>query len=202
MVKRAIAAVIALVLSIVLVFGTAVRADATRGCVLDILGIKVCGTLLTPLPTVRVTLPPVRVTTTVNVPGPTRTITLPAAPGATKTVLVMVPGQSVTKTAQPQVGPTVGPGTKTISVSPSGQTPHTHGTIGPSKQHEPFFTFGSPKGATRTVGVGLLSLLALVAIILAGMAYAFRVGQRTALDKDTNFMREVLESTVRRGKHS
>lgn len=203
MIRKSIAGVLALVLTVVLMFGTAVRADATQGCILDVLGIKVCGTLLTPLPTVRVTLPPVLVT--VNVPGPTRTVTLPGLPGATKTVLVTVPGQTVTRTSQPQAGPTVGPGTssestvtKTVTVSSSGHRDHTRGTIIHSKPSPLFNVTGHARTAA---GIGLLSLLALIGIILAGMAYAFRVGRRSKDNEDVAFMRALLDSVKSRGAH-
>lgn len=219
---RAVSIVVAIVLALVLTFSTASSASAERGCVLDILGIKVCGELLTPLPTVTVTLPPpppVTVKVTVpGPPGPTRTITAPTLPGVpqpTKTVTVIRPGATATttKTSQPEAGPTIGPtkgpgltnqstATKTVTVSPSGQPVPTHGTLGPQAEHKPFFNLDTPAGVSRTVGFGLLSLLALLVIILAGMAYAFRLGRRSQQDEDTNFIREVLDSMKSRGRHS
>jgi len=132
-------------------------------------------------------------------------VTIPGAP-----VTLSGPTATVTKTAAPLPGPTIGPGvpqstiTKTETVSPSGQPSPTRGTLGPgdTAEHEPFFNLESPGGVSRTVGIGLLSLLALVAIILAGMGWAFNEGRQSAFKEDTNFMREVLDRVKSRGKHS
>lgn len=209
-------AIFSAILAFLFVVGTAASADAAQpppqGCIINLLGIKVCGELLSPLPTVTVTVRPPPVRVTVNVPGPTRFITLPGQPGQTRTVTV--PGPTTTRTvpgpsAGPSVGPTMAPtqqsqATKTVTVSPSGQPSPTRGTLGPgdTTEHEPFITLDTPSGVARTVGFGLLSLLALVAIVLLGMAYAFQVGRRSKEDEDTNFMREVLDSVKSRGRHS
>src|SRR5690348_10896637 len=107
--RRVISCLLAVVLIVVVVCSTAAYAFADRGCVVDVLGIKVCGELLTPLPTVHVTnlitAPPVTISIkapgeTVTVGGPTHTVT---QPGATTTVY----------------GPT-GP-TRTVTIQPSSQ---------------------------------------------------------------------------------
>lgn len=207
---------VAFILACVLALAPVGSASATTGCVLDVLGIKVCGKLLTPLPTVTVTLPPVHTTVTVRVPGPTvtKTVRLPGST-VTKTVTVNQPGQvppPVTKTVN--AGPTQGPdrqttvtktATQSVTVSPSGQPTHTHGTIAPSNTpvpHLPLFNFGNTPTVVKA-GIGLLSLIFILACILLGMLYAFRLGYNAKGKEDTNFLREVLDSAkVGRGKHS
>ena len=201
-----------------------VPAQADQGCVVDVVGVKVCGTILNqPLPeVVTVTktlppLPPIRVPgPTVFVPGPTRTVTsaprhLPGptiyVPGPTRTVYspgvkttlrgpqpTMLPSPAVTTTKF--IENTV---TETQTASRRGGT--QSGTIRPDGHSFislPPVTLSAPEA----VGVGVVSLLALVGLIMIAMYGGYAIGYKDKEKKDTNFMRALLDTVKSQGKHS
>lgn len=147
--RHVLSAVVATFLAVVLIVGTAFAASPadstpvtqdTQACIINVLGIKVCGTLLgQPLPpVVTVTVPPV---TLPPIVGPTRTVTVTPEPvRVTETVrpapvrvTERVSGPTVTASPQPQPtatatvtksGPTqtatVNPPAATVTVRPNG----------------------------------------------------------------------------------
>jgi hypothetical protein len=153
-------------LTAILTLFTAPPASAERGCVIDVLGIKVCGELLTPLPTVTIKPDPI------VVPGPT--VTLPPKPPVTITVpgpteTVTIPGPTSTVTAQPNnPGPSQAPTvTVTPEAVPTGQPTPTRGTVTPTPEQpdEPRTnteTRTKTETIVRNVAIGGLVVLALV----------------------------------------
>lgn len=167
------------------------------------------------LPTI---LPTVRVTIRVGVPGPTKTVTAHAAPQrVTRTQTVRVPGPTVfvpgpTRTiAPPPVtrtvetpGPTVTVGGSPNSTPNSSQSPPSEtggrqdtnegGTIIPGGPID----FGDDTASPAEVGIGILSVLAAVALILAALYGGYVLGYKDKEGKDTDFMRTLLDTAKRR----
>lgn len=201
-----------------------------QGCILDIsgtIGLVICGGEIIdrlPLPTITIkgptiTLPPLppvtirppRVTETVTVPGPTTVVT--QAPGGTETVYVVEtvvgPTSNVTvsttetTTARPSDGPTqtVTEQTETtVTASPTRQPEPDDGKVEPEP---PAVDLGDGKTTIVEAGLGVLSLLALVGLILLGLYAGYVLGYKDRENKDTKFMRALLEqASLRRGKHS
>lgn len=189
----------ALFAAALLILTTPSTASAAEGCVINVAGIKVCGELLGPLPTVTVhpdpiripgptvTLPPNTVPgPTIKVPGPTVTVTAPPAPGSTSTV---------TATPAP-VGPSSLP-------TPTGQPSPTRGTVTPSQQPEqntsPDDTRTKTETIVRYVTLGTLLTLALVALGILGLFLGYAMGQKDAQRNEDDFLKSLL-SYVRGGK--
>lgn len=107
--------------------------QATEGCVINVLGIKVCGTLLNqPLPeVVTVTAPPVTLPpATVTLPGQTHTVTIRPDPVRVTETITPAPvrvTETVTAPSQPQATATatvterVPQATATTTIRPNGQ---------------------------------------------------------------------------------
>lgn len=145
-------------------------------------------------PTTNVTLPPIRTTQTVTVPGPTKTVQVP---GQTQTIAD--PAQTVTQTVRPTNGPSALPtatqtvttdsgltSTTTITVSPVQPTP-TSGTLDPDSGP----LKNVPPVVIKTgVGVGIIALLAL--LILLGMYGGYYLGYKDSDKADANFFRALL----------
>lgn len=210
----------------------AAEAQDTQGCVVNTLGVKVCGTLLgQPLPEVAtitvqgptVTVPPVTVTDVVTVrpdpirltetirPDPVRTtetVTLPPAPQATVTVTENADGTPIaTSTPQPTVTETVRPNgepvptvTQTVTEEPeqvTRQDPDESGSIEPEQDDEPFFSpdvdFDFTDPTITEAGIGLLSALLLIGLIMGSMLYGFHRGRKSEQSGEADFLRTLLD---------
>lgn len=193
-----------LVLTLVAVLGLTPAAEAAPGCVVNVAGVKVCGELVgQPLPeVVTVTVRPdpiVRPGPTVTVPGPTRTVT----------VTEVEPGDTVTVTERPapSAGPTSAPRTsvptqtvtETLVPDGGGQTTPPSATMEDDKPLVDIPDIDSPAGA---VGIGLLSLVAILLITMFGMWLGYYMGRKRKEEEDTSFMRALLdESKIHRRRH-
>jgi len=210
--KRLAALVLALLLTAVLSLYPA-PARAETGCLINLLGIKVCGTLIgQPLPevvTVTVRPDPIRI------PGPTSTVTVTPAPqvkevrvpGPTTFVTDPVPGPTVTRTPQAVPTQTVTAPVETVTVTPDPrQEPEGRDKID-NEEDSGFFSDEVDPGDGETtvaeVGIGTLTLLALVGLLLFTLYAGYIMGYRDREAKDTNFIRAVLDSSkISRGQHS
>jgi hypothetical protein len=164
-----------------------------------------------PTRTRTLTLPPIvetiirpRRTVTIELPG--ETIRLPE-----ETITVTRPESTVTIRQDVIQTGTASPVTSVTTLSTSqsvstGQETVTHGTVVPT----PVPTI-VPKerriqlpGVTvfQAAGIGLLSLLALVGLILLGMWGGYVLGFKNAERENTNFLRALRDSFGSRGKHS
>lgn len=143
-------------------------------------------TIEIPGPTVTEVPNPIVKTEEVVVPGPTETIYIqqpppPAQPVETRTVEVPGPTTTVTATSPPQ---------------PSGQTTPEGGTI--EADTGPMIDFGDGDTTPAEVGIGILTLLALVGILLLAMYAGYILGYKDKERTDTNFMRALLDSVKTR----
>lgn len=194
--RRLFLAVLALLLTFVLVLMPS-TSSATPGCVITAGGLKVCGELLgQPLPAViTVTVTPDPVT----LPGPTSTTTVHPPP-----VTVTLPGPVTTTTAmetpQPQIvtvtPDAVPPVTQTTTIdNPStGQPTPSHGTIGTNESKDiPAIDFGDGHTTIIEAGLGFLTLLALVGLLLLSLYAGYILGYRDRERKETDFMRALLD---------
>lgn len=192
-------------------------AQADEGCVINVVGIKVCGTLVdTPLPEVvtvtgpTITLPPATITlpprtvtinpnpatvTTTITPVPVRvteTVTAPSQPQAT--VTATLPGRTTTSTPSNGV-PTVTV-TETIVERVTRQPDPVSGTIEPDED-EPFFSpkidFGDDNITAGEAGVGILGALILIALVIGGMWYGFQRGRKSEQSTESDFLRSMLD---------
>lgn len=175
-------------------------ASAERGCVIDILGIRVCGELVNaPLPEiVRVTIKP----DPIRIPGPT--ITLPPRPGPTiripgPTKTVEVPGPTTTVTARPNiVGPSALPTqTTTVTVGPTGQPTTSRATVTTSPEVRTIETPGETRTKTETI-VRKVAVGALVTLVLAGLGIlalflGYLLGQKDAKKNEDRFLASLLD---------
>lgn len=148
-------------------------------------------TVTVPGPTV--TIPPIRTTQTVTVPGPTQTVT---APGAVQTITE--PGSVVTETVKPTNGPSALP-TATQTVTAGGLTSVTTVTATPGQDDADDGTLDPDSGPLAAipptvvkagVGVGIIALLA--ALILLGMYGGYYIGYKDSDKADANFFRALL----------
>lgn len=194
--KRLLAA---LPIALLLTLFTPSLAHAEDGCVINVLGIKVCGTLLgQPLPPV--------VTVTVR-PDPIRlpgaTVTLPAPPRATVEVpgpTVKVPGPTKTVTVNPApVGPSELPQpTKTVTETTAGQTTTSRVTVTPSPEvntevrteHE---TQTKTETIVKKVFLGTLVSLVLALLGLIAMLVGYYFGRKDEERKEKRFLGNILD---------
>ena len=180
-------------LTAILTLLTPSPAIADEGCVLDILGVKVCGTLLTPLPTVTVTVKP----NPVPVPGPTVRI-----PGPT----VTIPGPTSTATSQQNTtGPSSGPtSTVTITSSPTGQPGTSRATVTPSPELSTGGTVHEARTKTerivRTILATTLLIVVAAALILLFLFLGFKLGQQAEKKNETDFLESLLDYTKIRSR--
>lgn len=181
-------------------------ANAEEGCLLNALGIKVCGTLLgQPLPevvtvTVRpepIRLPPVTVTLP---PRPPRTVEVPV-PGPTRTV--GIPGPTKTVTARPNnPGPSAAPTvTATVTPQPAGQTPSASATLpsAPEKPKTVVETRTKTETIVRTVIVGTLAAIILAALGCLALWLGYVLGYKGAERKEARSLRGMLD-TIKAGR--
>jgi hypothetical protein len=158
-----------------------------------------------PVPTVTISLPPIRI------PGPTRTvtvrppaITLPGQPGHTKTIRVTQPGATKTVGVAPPTKTATAHSTKTVS-GPSGQSTTSRATVTPSPEVRTKFLPGETRNKTETIvryvalGTLLSLVLAALGILLAFLGYI--LGHKDAERQEKDFLGGVLRE-LRRGKHS
>lgn len=184
------------------------QVSAEKGCIINIAGITICGELLEPLPTVfvpgpTVTLPPI------TVPGPVATVTI-RPPTQTETVIVpgpettvTVPGPESTVTVTPRAEPTPDAvPTETVTITPR-QTLSPSDTLeedDDSGFFEPEVDFGDGETTIGEVGIGTLTLLALVGLLLLTLYGGYILGYKDKERKETNFMRALLDqSKIGRG---
>lgn len=208
--KRFLSGILVLLVLVMLLFVPA-KAAADDGCILNVsgtIGIVVCAgepVANLPLPTVTVRGP--EVTDIVKVPGPTVTVRPPQAT-VTRTAFVQEPRETIyfpgptttaTKTVETPVPTTM---TDQITVTETtGQNPVRDGTV--SQEDGDTFEFPSLSlSPTEAVGIGLLSLLALVGLILLAMYGGYILGYKDSEQEDSNFMRALRDSMLVRGKHS
>jgi len=176
---------------------------------------RITVTRLLPRVTEIVTLPPI-VRTLIQ---PRRTVTLPAEtvrlPGATLTVpgqTAMVPKSTQTITIR-QIVTSTGTGppvTNVITLSPSqsvsiGQETVTRGTVVPTTISTAVPTerrIQLPGVTTfQAAGIGLISLLLLIALMLFALWGGYALGYKNADRENTNFLRVLRDSMGVRGKH-
>lgn len=185
------------ILAALLTLFTPSPANAEEGCVINVLGIKVCGTL------VGVPLPPV-VTVTVKpdpirIPGPTVTlppIQGPVVPGPTTTVTI--PGATETVTAQPNtVGPSALPTEQpTATVTETGQPSTTRGTVTASPEPEVRTnteTRTKTETIVRNVAIGALVTLALALLGIIALFVGYYLGHKDAEKQEENFLGKMLD---------
>jgi hypothetical protein len=139
-------------------------------------------------PTVTVTIPPIRTTQTVTVPGPTHTVT---APGSTQTITAspVVTTETVTATNGPSALPTatvtangLSSATTTVTATPR-QDPSPSGTVDPDSG----VLSNIPPTVVKTgVGLGIIALLAL--LILLGMYGGYYIGYRDSDKADAKLL--------------
>lgn len=199
--RHSVLGVLALaLLVVVLLWATPVKADT--GCVITVADVKVCGELLSePLPdTITVTVKP----DPIIISGPTSTQTVTPPP---VTVTTTVPGPTVTQTAAPETvtaTPDSVPDetvTETTSVSPSetGQDQSGDGTLGSNESDDtPAIDFGDGDITIIEAGIGFLTLLALVGLLLLTLYAGYILGYKDRERKDTDFMRALLDTVKSR----
>jgi hypothetical protein len=218
----------ALLLFIVIAWGVNnSSAHGSEDCFLDVrgtLGVTICGGQpidSVQLPTVTLTETVVKTVTdtvTKSVPGPTQTVTVPGptvtmgppAPNTTifqpgKTATVFIPRQTVTVRATPDasVGPYTAPPETRFAQPATRQDSKGRATMKPDKITPFTIDIGDGDFTTAEAAVSLATLLALGALILAGMYAGYYIGYKDSEREDTNFMRALLdEAKIRRGKHS
>lgn len=205
-----------------LVTGPVTRVVCTAAGVVVLNTVVDLPTVNVPGPTVTaqghtVTLPPVtlppqaqgtpqgpRNTVTVAVPGPTVAGPTVRIPGPTKTVTKNVAGptRTVTKPPKPQstvtqTATTTATATETIVAEPTGQTDPDSGRVDDNEPDNGFFTpgidFGDDNVTVGEAGIGLLSALLIIAMILSGMGYGFRRGLKAGRAGESDFLRAVLD---------
>lgn len=217
---KALSAVVAIVMLVVLAFGAAmspepVHAAPAPQCIVQVqgtVGIVICADVPVaqiPLPTVTVqgptiTLPPVTLppitlpaeTVTVQVPGGTQTVTLP--PGDTETVTeeatVIVTAEP--DNSQPSSLPSVSP-------SETGQNPPGDDIIVDNDDDDPpLVDLGDGKTTIVEAALGLFATIALVGLMLLTLWAGYVIGYKDKEKKDTSFMRSLLEQArLGRAKH-
>ena len=166
-------------------------------------------TITLPGGTRTITVPPERARETVTIPGPAKTRTL-REPGGVRTVV-----SRSTITIEREIrGTSRGETIRTISASarPGGQSTVTRRTMVttpvPTVVTKSRTIPGTPITieTVKTVGLGILSAIAILALILGGMAYGFYEGRKVGLtdanEKNTTFL-STLREMIRRpqGKH-
>lgn len=187
----------------ILTLFTTPPAQAERGCVIDVLGIKVCGELLgQPLPPVAtVTIKP----DPIRIPGPTVTITpdpveVPV-PGPTETVVIPGPTETVTVGPNNEPAPTVTV-TPDAVPEPTGQPSESRGTVAPSPEPEVVTeteTRTKTETIVRKVLLGTLATIAFAALGILALFLGYILGQRDAKKNEDNFL-ESLRDSVRLSK--
>lgn len=212
---------VALLVCVMLFLGAdTLSARASGECFIDVqgtVGVTICGGEAVgsvPLPTVRVTETVVKritdeKTEIIRVPGPTETIRVP---GPTSTATVNVPGgpgptETVTRTESVTASPSASSGptqtvTETIRTG-GGQGGTGRATMDPDRG---FYSldvdFGDDTITAAEAGIGLLTLLALVGLILIAMYAGYTLGYKESEREDTHFMRALRDTMVTRGNHS
>ena len=219
--RRGLSALI-LIITLVGLVVTAPPVESKESCIVNVsgtLGIVLCAgepVANIPLPTVSiagptVTLPPlpratttktvrppqVTVTKTVIAPGPTKRVTVPGPTRLATTTKTVAP-ETVTRTEVREETKTKVV-TKTVTQSPR-QARDTRGTIGPQEQHPGFPLYHS--SPAEAVGIGLLTLLALVGLILLSMYGGYLLGYKDSERENVDFMRALRDKLMVRGKHS
>lgn len=193
--------------AILLVFTVLLPSPAygETACVLNVIDIKVCGPLVTPLPTVTILPNPIQL--------PGKTITLRPAPvtvtvpSQTKTVVIPGPTSTVTvhsNTTRASAGQPEAP-TATVTTNPkSGQTPPSHDTVSeapePPKHSVVHETRTKTETIVRTVLAGTLVTLLLVGLGILALFLGYILGQRDAAKEEDDFLRSLV-AQVRGEKH-
>lgn len=218
--RKVIAILTALAMSVVVVSGVAYfsndRADATPVAAQQTICVvpTVCVTVPTvTLSGVTVTLPRRTITVlnpvTVRVPPVTVTRLLPGGIETiiiNRTVTVRPSGTTTTVIVNREIvrNGTSAPITREVRTTQSqrvstGQTTVTHGTIVPKK--EVVRIPGGTVTKIQAVGIGLLALLALMALGLFLLWLGFVLGYRSSEKNNTSFLRALRDTVKRPGKH-
>jgi hypothetical protein len=218
--RKVIAITLALMFSIMIVFGVAFGTNRPAaaavndtvcplpGVCVDVPTVTLPGvtvTRLVTLPPQTVRIPPVTVTKIINLPPVTRTIIVPGEAG-TRTVTVGLPRATTTATVVVNKeiirNGTAPPVTREVrSTVPGGQSTVTSATVVPSKE-----VVRLP-GTTRTVtklqavGLSLLGLILLMGLGLFLLWLGFILGYKSSEKENTNFLRALRDSIRRPGKH-
>lgn len=138
--------------------------------------------------TIEVPVPGATQTIKVNVPGPTKTVTVP---GDTQTV--SVPGPTKTVTVRPTSNsPTAlpAPGGQTVTESATVETTATVTvTAEPSEvPNDPVVSIPGVPDVVEKAALGLLSIIALCALMLLGMYLGYYIGYRDSDSANARFM--------------
>lgn len=208
--------VLALVIVVVFLLGIKASEPAeaavqtqTRECVdIDDLGLSVTIENILRLQAGReclnLSLPVVRVTTRVQVPGDTVTRLLPQptqtvrVPGDTKTVYRdrPLPGKTKTVTAEPRPQrsaapqPTSGP-TSTTTNNPTATATVTK-TVEPDSTSKTIEKPGKVKTVLKNVRIGLASIIGLMFILIVAMSAGYGLGFKDSESKESKFMKSLL----------
>ena len=169
---------------------------------------------------VTVTLPEKTITLpgrTITVPPNPATVTrmLPRPPRATRTVTKRLPQRTVTRIVRPSETTInrsgTGAPTKTVTISerrtatPGGQITVTSATIVPTTKTVRLPGTTIQVETLKKVGLGLLSAIIMITLILAAMYFAWmsglRAGERRHQDEDVKFIQSLKDSFVTRGRH-
>lgn len=144
-------------------------------------------------------IPGPTVTATVRVPGPVRThrVTIRPAP-IVKTI--RPPQVTVTKTLAPKPRPTrtvTATATETIVNEVTRQPTPESGRVEDNEPDRGFFTpdvnFGDNNITAGEAGIGLLSALLIIVMIMSGMGYGFRRGLKAGESGESDFLRTLLD---------
>lgn len=181
-------------------------AHADDTCVITTMGIKVCGEAFTPLPTITVAPEPIIIpgpAETVTIYPPQATVTTSVLPQPGSTTTVTEPGSTTTVTDPAPVGQSDSPTetvTETATVSENatatGQDPPDHDRVDPDDS-----TSFVPDSVIEYVGVGLLSILVLLFMILVGSLYGFYRGKKFSEGQEKKFLDNLLNMAVSRDTH-
>lgn len=149
--------------------------------------------------TVNVPVPGATQTIKVNIPGPTKTVTVAVtAPGATQTVHEPGPTKTVTVRPTPN-SPSALPSSGGQSSSGSGTvettvTATTTVTAEPSTgPNDPVISIPGVPDVVNKAALGLLSIIALVALMLVGMWLGYYIGYRDSDSANARFMRALRD---------
>lgn len=174
------------VLSFIFIVMLPPPAQAEKGCLINALGIKVCGELVdTPLPeVVKVTIKP----DPVVIPGPTVTVT--KLPKPNKTITIPGPTRVITKTQK----------TKTRTIEPGRQMPTRSVTIegDPVQSKQVIKTHTHEKTIIKKVFLGTLVGLVLAALGVLALFLGYYFGYRDANKDEDKFLRGLLSKIASR----
>lgn len=165
------------------------------------------------LPVPTITLPPkiIRVTKTVQVPGPTKTVEIPLpqatvtrripVPGPTQTVTVTEGGRVIREPGSP--APRSPRATKTVTVPGPTQTVTRQAdprrVILPPREKEVPVPF--VETVIKSVGLGLLAIAGIMGLIILGLWLGYALGFKDREKSEKDFLEALKAQALGRGKH-